>query len=106
MSAAESSPSGLEIPECRLDDDAFGAQLRRYRELARHVEQIERQPGSLTVRFDPELRPGLLEHTLEVERACCSFVNLDYDSAQRQLTITVQNIAQDPRLDSLFRALT
>ncbi len=96
---------GCAIPECRLHDAGFGAQLRRYRELSRHVQHIERAVGRVTVRFDPNVRPGLLEHTLEVEHDCCKFVGVVYDPAERQLTFTVQNCAQDPRLDSLFQAL-
>jgi hypothetical protein len=103
---AEPAQHQLAIPECRLDENAFGAQLRRYRELSRHVEQLERRTGEVIARFDAGVSAGLLEQTLSVERECCPFVVLEYDATRRQLTITVQNIAQDPRLDSLFHALT
>ena len=97
-------PLKMSIPECRLPETAVGPQLARYRRLAEHVTDIHRDIGQLRVQFDDSVPDGLLDHALAVERECCSFVGLDYQPQTRLLTITVANVAQDPRLDTL-RAL-
>ena len=70
------------------------------------MQDAERLTGRVVVRFSPEVPAGLLGYTLHVERKCCTFVHLDYNTGERQLTITVESVAQDPRLDSLFHALS
>lgn len=99
-------PLKVAIRECRLDDAAIGPQLRRFRELARHVVSIERDAGEVRVHFDEHVPDDLLALTLAVEHECCAFVGLAYASESRSLTITVTNVAQDPRLDSLAALLT
>jgi len=97
---ANARPSG-----CGLSEAGFGSQLRRYRELSEHVTSLERTTGKITAEFSAGLPSGLLETTLEVERGCCPFVEARYEPALSRLTLAVENIDQDPRLDSLFRAL-
>jgi hypothetical protein len=99
------APHNPGIPECRLSEAAVGPQLSRYRQLAQHVVDIQRNVGEVRVQFDDALPDGLLGHTLSVERECCSFLGLAYDLTSRSLTITVDNIAQDPRLDLLAALL-
>lgn len=63
-------------------------------------------PGcTLIVLFRDDVPVGLLQHTLDVERRCCTFVTSTYDSSERRLTFTVETFDQDPRLDSLLHAL-
>lgn len=100
-----SEPLPIAIPECRLDPAALGPQICRYRQLATHVTRIERTVGEIRVEFDYRIPAGLLEYTLMVERDCCTFVTADYQSTSGTLTFTVENIAQDPRLDSLAALL-
>ena len=90
---------------CGLSEAGFGSQLRRYRRLSEHVTSLERTSGKVIAEFSVDLPPGLLENTLEVERRCCPFVEATYEPAPARLTLAVQTIDQDPRLDSLFRAL-
>ncbi len=101
-------PAGrnLAIPGCKLDAPGLGAQLTRYRQLAAHGTRVERHTGQVLARFGDNVPLGLLERTLDVERHCCPFVHTEYDERERQLRITVETIDQDPRLDSLFYALT
>ena len=94
------------IPECTLTDATAGPQLSRYRRLAAHVTRIERDTGEVRVEFDERVPEAVLGHTLSVERGCCSFFELAYDRAVRQLRITVANIAHDSRLDPLAALLT
>ncbi|HUO72429.1 MAG TPA: hypothetical protein VMU39_16800 [Solirubrobacteraceae bacterium] len=91
---------------CALDERGFGSQLRRYRRLSEHVTTLQRTTGQVIAHFGPDLPPGLLERTLEVERRCCPFVDTSYKHATRRLTLAVESVDQDPRLDSLFHALT
>ena len=93
-------------PACRLDEDGLQAQLERYREISRHVETLEREPGRLVARLDPGLPQDRLERALEIERACCPFIVATHDSGERQLTLTVEETSQDPALDALFEALS
>ena len=91
--------------DCGLSKAGFVSQLRRYRRLSEHVTSLERTTGQVIAEFGADLPRGLLENTLEVERRCCPFVKATYDSASGRLTLAVETIDQDPRLDSLFRAL-
>ena len=91
---------------CRLDSTQLGTQLARYQRLGRHAESVVRSSGQLLVSFSRGLPTDLLAHTLDVERRCCPFVHATYDVHQAQLPISVDTVDQDPRLDSLFDALT
>ncbi len=102
--ASRSTPPG-QVPNCKLDAAQLGAQLERYRRLGQHAANVERLTGEVVVRFENNLPAGLLERTLAVEQRCCSFVLTAYDPGDRRLTITVEKLDQDPRLDSLFHAL-
>jgi len=93
-------------PACRLDASGLGDQLERYRQIGGHVEAVEREPGRLVVRFAPDLRRDRLEAALEIERGCCPFFGIDYDSARRRLTVTVEQTAQDAMLDALAKSLS
>jgi len=99
-------PLKMAMPECQLDDAAIGPQIHRYRQLARHVRRIERETGEVRVHFDEQVQDGLLALTLAVEQECCAFVGLQYTAEARVLTITVANVSQNPRLDSLASLLT
>ena len=96
----------IAIPDCALNEQGLGAQLARYRELGQHAVAVERVTGEVRVRFAGLLPLGLLGRTLDVERRCCPFVHADYDEHNQRLTLTVDTVDQDPRLDSRFDALT
>ena len=91
--------------DCRLTEAGFGAQLRRYRRLSEHITSLQRTTGQGIAEFGAQLPTSLLQHTLEVERRCCPFVEATYEPTPRRLILAVQTIDQDPRLDSLFHAL-
>jgi hypothetical protein len=93
-------------PACRLDEDDLRAQLARYRQISRHVETIQREPGRLVVRLNSGVEWERLQRALEVERACCPFIRAEYDADRRRLTLTVGEAAQDPALDALSDALS
>lgn len=103
---ARPEPFSLPMAECRLDEAGLSAQRDRYRELARHLERIERHPGRLEAHFAQELDLALLQETIEVERECCTFLSIDFDPRRRRLSIGVDDLAQDPALDALQYALS
>lgn len=96
-------PLAEALPSCALDADGMREQGARYAELGRHVDAFEREPGSLTVRFDDGVEDRLLHETIEVERGCCSFFGIDLDG--RTLRMTVGDPAHDPALDAIAGAL-
>jgi hypothetical protein len=94
------------IAECHLDDAALEEQRDRYAALGRELLELERRERRLEARFSPRVDEGLLRETMEVERECCPFFRLSYDSSRRSLSITVDDPAQDPALDALRYSLT
>jgi SAM-dependent methyltransferase len=94
------------IPACALGEDELDAQLARYRRLSPHVAGIEREADRVVVRFDPDVRVRLLQRTLRIERECCPFFDLVYESGARRLTISVEDMAHAPRLEALVHALS
>ncbi len=93
------------IAECRLDLPGLRDQRERYRALGRHVTAIDRHGGGLEIIFGPELDVRLLDETLSVERECCPFFRLDYDSGTRRLFASVQHPEQEPALEAIAHAL-
>lgn len=74
--------------------------------LTRHVTAIDSQSTALEIRFAPELDARLLDETLAVERQCCSFFRLDYDSSSRRLSAWVERKDQQAALEAIASALT
>jgi hypothetical protein len=104
---AEDAP-GVELPviaECRLDLPGLRAQRERYRRLGEHVAGIDRAARSFTVSFDAAVDPGLVAETVSVERACCPFFELGFDTGRRRLTVSVDDPRQAAALDALLFAL-
>jgi hypothetical protein len=106
MPADRVSPQPLPVVECRLDSAGLRSQVDRYQALGRYVDAVRRSPGRLEVSFGAELDAALLTEAIEVERECCPFFELSYDTASRQLSISVEDERQDAALDALRFALT
>jgi hypothetical protein len=77
---------------CALSDSGLAEQLDRYRRLGITADSIAQRDLGLVVRFGANVDLGLLEETIVIERGCCGFLTLDYDSSDRRLSI----IADDP----------
>ncbi|MGH2862062.1 MAG: hypothetical protein ACRDLT_11240 [Solirubrobacteraceae bacterium] len=87
------APSG-----CTLTDSGLAEQIGRYRQLGASAERITRNNHELLVSFGPSVDTDLLDQMLAIERECCGFFTLRYDTSERLLSITVE----DPdRLDAL-----
>ena len=95
----------MSAPTCSLDAAELEAQLERYRELARYAAGIEHGASGVVVSFEEHPPVSLLQHTLEVERACCPFLRIAYDSERRRLAISIENEEHREALGALERAL-
>jgi arsenite methyltransferase len=91
---------------CTLDAGERAAQLERYLALAQHAAELEREPGRVVVRFSQNPPTDLLERTVEVERGCCPFFDIQYEPVGRHLVIAVQESDRDRDLDAIAHALT
>jgi ubiquinone/menaquinone biosynthesis C-methylase UbiE len=91
---------------CTLDAAQRAAQLERYGTLGLHAAEVEHGPGRVVVRFFDDPPAGVLERTLEVERGCCPFFDIQYEPAGRRLVIAVEDPDHDRDLDALAHALT
>jgi hypothetical protein len=92
------------IPSCALDEPGLRAQRERYRQLVRTVNRLDHTAEQVLVRFDERLDRGLLEQTLEVERACCPFLVFTFKEPERSLEIGVRRPEQLPALEALAAA--
>jgi hypothetical protein len=88
---------------CVLDPSELESQLGRYRELRRYVRGLRRTAGQLVVEFGDDVPGGPLGRTLEIERDCCSFLEITYDADERRLTIAAEG--QDAVLAALESSL-
>jgi hypothetical protein len=103
QSGARDAPVSLPMAGCVLDSSALEEQLGRYRELRHYVRRLRRTAGELVVEFGDDVPAGLLRSTLEIERDCCSFLEITYDADGRQLTIAAEG--QDAVLAALESSL-
>ena len=90
---------------CALSQAQLEEQLGRYRGLARHVVQLRRADGELTVEFADGVPGNQIEQALEVERECCSFLRISYAPEQRRLVIAASDSDQDIVLSAIAGAL-
>jgi hypothetical protein len=92
------------IPSCALDESGARKQRARYARLAPSVASLEREPEALLIEFVEDLDRQMLDETLDIERTCCPFFQVEFDAAQR-LRITVEEDAQLQALDAIAYAL-
>jgi hypothetical protein len=90
---------------CSLDLDELHEQLERYRAIGRLAATVEHEPGRVVVRLADDPPSGLIERTLEVERGCCPFFDIDYDPSTQRLAISVNQSDRRPSLDAIAHAL-
>jgi hypothetical protein len=91
---------------CSLDAGELATQLDRYRALGRLAAVVDYEPGRVVVRFADDPPRALIGRTLEVERRCCPFFDLDYQPATQRLAISVDHPDRSSALDVIARALT
>lgn len=91
---------------CSLDADELAAQLERYRAIGRVAAAVEHEPGRVVVRFAGDPPSALIERTLQVERGCCPFFEINYEAGSQRLAISVDHPDHRPGLDAIAHALT
>lgn len=91
---------------CALTDSGLAEQLDRYRQLGATAQRISRSALELLVWFEPGVDVSLLDQTVAIERECCGFFTLQYDTSERCLSITVDGPDRRAALDALESALT
>jgi hypothetical protein len=93
------------VAQCRLDIHGLRRQRDRYRALGRHATAAVRQPQQLMVRFDSGVNASLLMETIDVERGCCPFFEMQPHLERHELVISVPHPEQDPALDAIADAV-
>lgn len=97
---------GSQVPvACDLDHAGAREQGDRYQRLSRQAAAVSRSGTALTVRFSREVDDGLLAEAIAVERDCCPFLAIDYDSGARSLSIRSTQPHGSPALDAIETAL-
>jgi hypothetical protein len=107
--AVQMNATGGELPMaavgCTLAEGDLDEQVLRYRRLGAATTSIERRELGLTVRFESNVELALLEQTIAVERGCCSYLTIDYDTSERSLSISVDGPERIDVLDLIGSAL-
>jgi hypothetical protein len=90
---------------CSLDADGAGRQRDRYAEIGSAVLSYGRTDMRLVAELAPAVDVQLVEETLAIERECCPFFQVAYDSDTRELSVEVERAEQAPALDAIAEAL-
>ena len=94
-----------DLPRCALDDAGRRAQGERYVRLRAWVVWAAAEDGAIVVDFGAALDRDLLEEALAIERECCPFFVLEFDTRRRRLRASVREADHLPALDALAEAL-
>ena len=95
-----SAPQG-----CTLSASGLAAQSERAAIVRGTVTGIERSSSGLHVRFGPDVPHEVIAELVETEQRCCSFLQIDYDEAERMLRVNAPG-ANLEALDTLERIFT
>lgn len=76
------------VPDgCSLTEEGLAAQAGRAAAVRASVLELEREPGTLRVRFGADVDEAVVERLVETERGCCSFLELAWDARARELSV-------------------
>jgi len=92
-------------PSCSLSPADLARQQRRYAEIGRAAIASRRSPSTIEIDLSADVDDGLVRETLEIERSCCPFFELDFDADRRVLSIGVADDFHRPALDAIDHAL-
>jgi hypothetical protein len=92
-------------PSCALDEAGLSQQLQRYRRAGRQARLIERTSSRLVVELDRAVEIQLVDELVAVERECCPFFTLEWESDRRRLAVSVSELEHEPALDAIAFAL-
>jgi hypothetical protein len=102
---ADPQPLPMAVVGCGLDESGLREQGARYARLGALADEVARSDLSLVIDLRRDPAPELLRTTLEVERACCSFLAIDYEARARRLRIAIDDPSDRPVLDLIERAV-
>jgi hypothetical protein len=57
------------------------------------------------IAFSADVDTDLLQETIAIERGCCSFFLLEYDTSERRLLIAIDDASREDALKALRFAL-
>jgi hypothetical protein len=92
-------------PSCALDEAGLRLQLERYRHAGRGARLVEKTRLRLVVELGEHVDGKLVEEAVAIERECCPFFTLDWQSARRRLTVSVAHVEHEPALGAIAFAL-
>jgi hypothetical protein len=78
-------------PGCSLSPAELADQSGRARRLASGVLDVARVGDTLHVSFGGGVDAGVLRELIVTERACCSFLTIDYDEVGRRLSVAASD---------------
>jgi hypothetical protein len=90
---------GVVEDACSLQGAEIEEQRRRHEALGRSAAAVEREATAIHVRFGEALDRELLDEMIRVERDCCPFFLIEYDDAERCLSVAVDEPRMAPALD-------
>jgi hypothetical protein len=90
---------------CSLDEHGLTEQLERYLVAGAGASVLVRDPRRITIRVGDAADEAVIDELIAVERACCPFYALEWEPANRQLTIAVSAPEHEPALDAIAHAL-
>jgi hypothetical protein len=90
---------------CSLDEAALRSQLERYRTAGQDATIIERGPRRLIIGIGDQVPAGVVDELVAVERECCPFFGLDWEPAERRLTVSLPDSWHEPALEAIASAL-
>lgn len=94
------------IPSCALHGDARRLQKARYQRVAGAMTAVVREPHMLRLEFDEAVDTATMRELVVAEHDCCPFLNLDWDSDRRQLSVRVASETMLPALDAIGAAFS
>ena len=78
----------LIVPDgCTLSADGLADQAGRAARLLPSVAQVLRSGDELRVAFGPGVDRALVDEVVATEQGCCSFLDVEYDGAERMLRV-------------------
>jgi hypothetical protein len=92
------------VPSCELDAGGLKAQRERYRAAGEGATVLERTARRLVVEVSPQA-VSAVSNLVEVERECCPFFQIDWDSSLGRLSFGVSDAEHEPALDAIAYAL-
>jgi hypothetical protein len=88
-----------------LDAAGFSRQRERYRVAGESARVTEHDARHLVVRVGEQVPDGVVAELVAVERECCPFFALDWNSEQRRLAVSVSAAEHEPALEAIVSAL-